>query len=69
MSKLSWKEQLDQKLVLAVERKRQNNQIPAPIRIALVGVGNELNGDDAAGNRVAAKLLALVNRCCQVILI
>jgi len=29
-----------------------------PARVALVGVGNELNGDDAAGNQVARKLLA-----------
>lgn len=28
------------------------------MRVALVGVGNELNGDDAAGNQVAARLRA-----------
>jgi len=59
MSKLSWNEQLDQKLALAAERKRQENPSPSSIKIALVGVGNELNGDDDAGNRIAAKLLAL----------
>jgi len=61
MSKLSWKEQLDRKLARAVERKRQKNPLLVPIKVALVGVGNELNGDDGAGNRVAVKLSALSN--------
>jgi hydrogenase 3 maturation protease len=59
MFKASWKEQLDQKLAQAAARKRQNELLPAPLRVALVGVGNELNGDDAAGNQVATRLLAL----------
>jgi hydrogenase 3 maturation protease len=54
-----WSEQLNQMLALAAARKRQNNQLATPLRIAVVGVGNELNGDDAAGNQVAAKLMAL----------
>lgn len=61
MSKSSWSEQLALKLGQAVERKHQNNPLPAPIRVALVGVGNELNGDDAAGDQVAAELSAQVD--------
>ncbi|MHC1739591.1 MAG: hydrogenase 3 maturation endopeptidase HyCI [Anaerolineaceae bacterium] len=60
MSKASWKEQLYLKLSQAAARTQQNNQpLPTSKRVALVGVGNELNGDDAAGNQVAAKLMAL----------
>jgi hydrogenase maturation protease HycI len=54
-----WSEQLYQKLALAAARKQQNNSIPAQLRVAVVGVGNELNGDDAAGTQVAAKLKAV----------
>jgi hydrogenase 3 maturation protease len=54
-----WSEQLNQKLALAAARKRQNNPIPTPLRVAVVGVGNEMNGDDAAGNQIAVKLKAL----------
>lgn len=44
----------------AVEKKQQNKEsLPAPLRVALVGVGNELNGDDAAGNQVASRLMAI----------
>ena len=57
MLKPSWSEQLDQKLVLAAAKKLQNKLSPTPLRVALVGVGNELNGDDAAGNQVAAQLI------------
>ena len=58
MSKPSWKEQLDQILEKAAARKLQNSLSEAKLRVAVVGIGNELNGDDAAGNQVAAKLMA-----------
>jgi hydrogenase maturation protease HycI len=57
-SKQFWSEQLDQILAKAAATKQQNNDDPTPLRVAVVGVGNELNGDDAAGNQVAARLLA-----------
>lgn len=58
MSKPSWSAQLDQKLEQAAARKRQKKSDSTPLRVAVVGVGNELNGDDASGNQVAARLLA-----------
>jgi len=59
-SSSSWKKQLSQILAQVAQTKQSNklDQQPAPARVALVGVGNELNGDDAAGIWVARKLLA-----------
>lgn len=42
----------------AATKQQKHNDDPTPLRVAVVGVGNELNGDDAAGNQVAARLLA-----------
>lgn len=52
MSGQSWTGALAQ--ALANKRK-------PPVRVALVGVGNELNGDDAAGGEVIRRL----SRCLQ----
>jgi len=43
-----WKTQLKEKLKLLAD--------DPPGRVALLGIGNELNGDDSAGNWVARKL-------------
>jgi len=50
MSKPSWKTKLNQKTASL----RQSDA-----RVAVIGIGNELNGDDAAGVMVARGLLAL----------
>jgi hydrogenase 3 maturation protease len=58
MSQSLWREQLDQKLARAAQRKKLNNSSPnQTLKVALVGVGSELNGDDAAGNQVALQLM------------
>lgn len=56
-SNSSWKEQLDQKLHLAAETKLNSDSHDSRKRIAVVGIGSELNGDDAAGILVARKLI------------
>jgi hydrogenase maturation protease HycI len=55
-SNSSWKEQLDQKLHLAVRTKHNSDSHDSCNRIAVVGIGSELNGDDAAGILVAREL-------------
>jgi hydrogenase 3 maturation protease len=58
MSKSSWREQLDQKLAKAAKKKNLSNSSPGQtLKVALVGVGSELNGDDAAGNQIALQLM------------
>ena len=50
---LSWKDLLSRKLSLF---KARNSELP---RICVVGVGNDLRGDDSAGLLVARRLLAV----------
>ncbi len=50
MSRNSWRAWL--------KKKKQKLSAPAPARIALLGVGNELNGDDGAGVLVARAMAA-----------
>jgi hydrogenase 3 maturation protease len=45
-----WKEQLDQRLKPLAEGEN--------FRLAILGIGNELNGDDSAGVLIARKLLS-----------
>jgi hydrogenase 3 maturation protease len=51
ISPLSWQKPLQDALAQAAK-----TDPPAPARLALLGIGNELNGDDAAGVRVARVL-------------
>jgi hydrogenase 3 maturation protease len=64
----SWKVRLSQLLVQVAETKRPKNLKPefSALRVAVVGVGNELNGDDAAGISVARNLWAdrEIPACC-----
>ena len=53
-SNSSWSEPLSQTLASLAEIQSS----PEPLRLALVGIGNELNGDDAAGVVVARALHA-----------
>lgn len=55
-SNSSWKMQLKQKLQRAAENNLRNDRVTIDLRIALLGVGSELNGDDAAGIQVARLL-------------
>lgn len=56
MSKPSWTEQLDQ-MTASITKAPESN------RLAFVGIGNELSGDDAAGVLIVQKLhLALSHR-------
>jgi hydrogenase 3 maturation protease len=59
-SSSSWYKQLSQMLAQAAEssQSKRLDRSSVPARVALVGVGNELNGDDAAGIWVARKLIA-----------
>ncbi len=52
MSNSSWKEQLNQALTTAPD----SGTPIEPVRLAIMGVGNELNGDDAAGVAVVRAL-------------
>lgn len=49
---LSWQDSLSQKLK---SKRHDSNSLP---RICLIGIGNDLRGDDSAGLIVARKLLA-----------
>ncbi|MBN2303967.1 MAG: hydrogenase 3 maturation endopeptidase HyCI, partial [Anaerolineae bacterium] len=64
MSKPSWPQQLQTALTQAAQT--QNNPQP---RVALVGIGHELNGDDAAGLAVVRALLPLAEGRDRVSLI
>jgi hydrogenase 3 maturation protease len=62
MSKPSWKTKLNQKTASL-------RQSDALFRVAVIGIGHELNGDDAAGIMVARRLtplLANVDRLCVI---
>ena len=51
-SNMSWNKQLSQELDLLIARKRSNAPTSKPslrLKVAVVGAGSELNGDDAAG--------------------
>ncbi|MRR31300.1 hydrogenase 3 maturation endopeptidase HyCI, partial [bacterium] len=59
-SKPSWNRQLKLKLDFLKESKRNKNTNPTPdaaLKGAMVGVGSEINGDDAAGLWVVRGLL------------
>ena len=51
MSRIFWKN-----LLIPILSPQQNLSSNEPTRIAIVGIGNEFNGDDAAGVLVARKL-------------
>jgi len=59
MSKPRWQASLNQTL-----RQRSN-----PPRVAVVGVGHELNGDDAAGLAVVRALKSALSPCDRVLLV
>jgi hydrogenase 3 maturation protease len=64
MSNSFWREQLKAKLQLLAKTD------PArPVRLAVLGIGNELNGDDAAGVLVVRVLRARLGDQPQVLLI
>ena len=59
MSNSSWQKQLKLKLSSPAQKKHKSKQgQSAPVRVAFLGAGSELNGDDAAGIWVARKLMA-----------
>jgi hydrogenase 3 maturation protease len=43
--------------------------VPRPDRVAVIGIGNEMNGDDAVGVRVVRRLAARLGRREDVLLI
>jgi hydrogenase 3 maturation protease len=55
MSKLSWMDSLAEKL--AQLSRDQPDKLARPPRLAIVGLGHELRGDDAAGLLVARQLV------------
>lgn len=63
MSNFSWQEQL----VQALRQNPRANSLQH--RIALVGIGNEFNGDDAAGVYVIRKLKSITHHSNGVLLI
>ena len=57
-SNSSWTKLLVQMMEQAAKTKKNNQSSNLPPRIAIIGVGSELNGDDAAGLWVARNLQA-----------
>ena len=60
MSKLSWSDSLSQKLTSLRLRGDSLNRPYPSLRVAIVGIGQELRGDDAAGVSVARALQSTV---------
>jgi hydrogenase 3 maturation protease len=56
-SNSSWKKQLGQKRCQAAATKAKNNPLYTGLRTAFVGIGSELNGDDAAGVLATRELI------------
>jgi hydrogenase 3 maturation protease len=56
MSISSWKKPLNQILINLANRRSNSSSNRQPIRLAILGLGNELDGDDAAGVMVARGL-------------
>jgi hydrogenase 3 maturation protease len=54
--KASWQEQLDRISQNAAQTRLSVTAAPTTLKVALVGVGSELNGDDAAGVQVARRI-------------
>lgn len=62
MSKRSWIKQLSQTLP-------SPSKTPDAIRLAIVGIGNALSGDDAAGGLVIERLSAKLNSTKNILLV
>lgn len=62
MSKASWQTNLKQTL----KELQQHKQFP---RLAVVGIGNELNGDDAAGVEIIRRLKAHVSQSPNILFV
>jgi hydrogenase 3 maturation protease len=56
-SNSSWKKQLDLILSQVARKRSQSKPGEGRLRLAVVGIGSELNGDDAAGVQVARTLI------------
>ncbi|MCC6146866.1 MAG: hydrogenase 3 maturation endopeptidase HyCI [Anaerolineaceae bacterium] len=69
MSNFSWKEKLIQTLQNLALRDDPGGQVSPPPRLVVIGIGNELNGDDAAGVLVIRSLQRFLSTNPQTLLV
>lgn len=69
MSSSSWKKQLKLALKNLAPRDNGHEQFSRSLRLAVVGIGNELNGDDAAGVQVIRNLRQLLPPGLEILLV
>ncbi len=68
MSNSSWSEQLVQSLTTLAKKNNVNGEVN-PLHVAILGIGNEFNGDDAAGVEVIHRLQVVLTSKENVLLL
>ncbi len=68
MSNSSWSERLAQSLTILVKKNKTSGGTD-PQRIAILGIGNEINGDDAAGVEIVRRLQASLTGIINLLLV